>query len=686
MRHHTIILSKQIIALIICLLVFSLMIFSGVDAAVIAAPDNDLELEVDLDGPWTLVLGVPWAERSGHTSVHLPDDSIVLMGGYNGDDYLNDVWSSTDGGETWTQTTDNAAWSPRSGHVSVLLNDGSILLLGGRGSAGRLNDVWRSTDKGATWTQVNGDAAWSARNDFAAVVIPSDGDIILMGGNDDETSYHYYKDDVWQSDDGGSTWSLVVAESEWSDRRSHAAVVLSDDTIIIMGGKTRGHVTSGGEIKSSYDLTLSSVYISTDKGETWSKKDSLPKPVGSHSAVVVEDDAIIVTGGHYYSPFVPVQNYRRDDVYKTDDKAESWTTVNNNTAWTARSGHTSVPLQDWTIVLIGGYTGSQNNDVWRSTDEGVNWVDISGAPWSKRFAHSSVALPGGNIILMAGDDGTRKNDVWLSSNQGETWTLVTAEAEWESRKYHTSVALPDGSIVLMGGQNGYYATDWDNDVWRSSDQGNTWTLMTKDAAWSERGSHTSVVLTDGSILVLGGKQWDAGYLGLNDVWRSTDQGATWTLMTNDAGWEDRFDLTAVALYDGSVVVMGGDDDDNMFNDVWRSTDGGATWSQQTSNAAWEPRGRHTSVVLSDNRIALMGGRNENGDRLNDVWVSSDMGVSWTLLEEHASWSPRMYHSSIVLPGDSILVMGGYGSLYNDVWRLGEGVLYNFLPLIVGNSH
>ena len=67
------------------------------------------------------------------------------------------------------------------------------------------------------------------------------------------------------------------------------------------------------------------------------------------------------------------------------------------------------------------------------------------------------------------------------------------------------------------------------------DNGATWTEMTVDAPWQTRGSHSSVVLADGSILVMGGYHHAEGNpydpagttIFLNDVWRLADNGATW---------------------------------------------------------------------------------------------------------------------------------------------------------------
>ena len=44
-----------------------------------------------------------------------------------------------------------------------------------------------------------------------------------------------------------------------------------------------------------------------------------------------------------------------------------------------------------------------------------------------------------------------RNDVWRSNDKGISWTQVTRNAEWKGRNGLNSVVMPDGSIVLMGG-------------------------------------------------------------------------------------------------------------------------------------------------------------------------------------------------------------------------------------------
>ena len=98
----------------------------------------------------------------------------------------------------------------------------------------------------------------------------------------------------------------------------------------------------------------------------------------------------------------------------------------------------------------------------------------------------------------------------------------------------------------------------------------------------------------------------------NDVWRSTDNGATWKQMTANAGWSARSFHSSVVCPDGSIVVMGGANSETMDNDAWRSIDNGATWTQMTANAEWSAREFHSSVAMPDGSIVLMGGKDSSG--------------------------------------------------------------------------
>jgi PKD repeat protein len=316
----------------------------------------------------------------------------------------------------------------------------------------------------------------------------------------------------------------------------------------------------------------------------------------------------------------------------------TWTQKSTSAGWTARMYHASVTLPNGSIVLMGGNDGTMKNDVWRSTDNGTTWTRINvSAGWTPRYTHSAVAMPDGSIVLMGGVDSSGdRNDVWCSKDNGTTWSQVTSSAGWSGRQALSSVVMRDGSILVSGGTTGD-GTNQLKDVWRSTDSGATWTIVNPAANWSQRYGHSTVAMPDGSVVLFGGYTYGIGFL--NDVWRSTDNGATWAQMNPGASWLRRYSHTSAAMPDGSILLMGGYTSDAYLKDVWRSTDNGATWIQVDPGAEWTARGYHTSVQMPDSSIVLMGGF--NGVRNKNVWQFMPAG-SLAQNPTHSYTAPGTY--------------------------------------------
>ncbi|MDV4342537.1 PKD domain-containing protein [Methanoculleus sp. YWC-01] len=302
------------------------------------------------NGTWTAVnTSAGWSARGGHTSVVMPNGSIILMGGIDGGS-RNDVWLSTDNGATWENITPhdpNDIWSGRYGHAAVAVND-TIVLMGGMNVMGDeytlKNDVWQSRDYGATWTCVNTSPGWLARYAHTSVAMP-DGSIVLMSG----TTGSGLKD-VWKSPSSGRTWERMtdISDSaEWPGE-GPTSVVLPDGSIVIMGG-----AGSSGR-----------VWKSTDGGAIWTELSNPGEGYSrySHTSVAMPDGSIVIMGGWYLG--------LKNDVWRSTDNGTTWTQVTEHAEWSPRLGHTSVAMPDGSIVIMGG--DGSTSDVWRLETAGSN--------------------------------------------------------------------------------------------------------------------------------------------------------------------------------------------------------------------------------------------------------------------------------------------------------------------------
>lgn len=336
----------------------------------------------------------------------------------------------------------------------------------------------------------------------------------------------------------------------------------------------------------------------------------------------------------------------------------NWVQMTADAGWPARGFFSSVAMPDGSIVLMGGFDGHVlYNDVWRSTDSGATWTQMSPkAGWTARYFHGSVAMPDGSIVLIGGEDGTPQTDVWRSTDYGATWTRIAADAGWAPREHLSTILMPDGSIIVSGGTLPSGTTMF-NDVWRSADNGATWTRVTANAGWSPRYGHSMIVMEDGSIILTGGVSFGSGYL--NDVWRSQDGGSTWTRINANAGWVHRFFHSTIAMPDGSILLTGGgynpNDNGKEMNDTWRSTDDGATWTEISSRAGWIGREGQGSVLMRDGSIVLMGGRDVSLNYKNDVWRMAPIGSSRIIPQDTTGGTSGYSGKFVISPNSTIFL-------------------------------
>ncbi|MBM4085589.1 MAG: hypothetical protein FJ272_12430, partial [Planctomycetes bacterium] len=276
-----------------------------------------------------------------------------------------------------------------------------------------------------------------------------------------------------------------------------------------------------------------------------------------------------------------------------------------------------------------------------------------------------------------------------SQEAGYRWTEVTLKAAFAGRDGAGALTFKD-KMWLLGGWNPgdkvHFPKICNSEVWSSAD-GLTWTLENLQAPWE--GRHTAgYAVHQGKMWIVGGDANQRHYQ--NDVWSSED-GVNWKLICGDVPWRNRV-LHYTLVHDGRIWVMGGQSlpqfgpaKEIFYNDVWNTEDG-ATWTRVTEHAPWTPRGMIGGSAVFKGRMWLLGGGTYDTPTTpqrkfyNEVWSSAD-GVNWQRHVDFAPWEARQYHEVAVWDG-KLWVMEGYHKASGnrkDVWYSSDGVNWYELP-------
>ena len=328
----------------------------------------------------------------------------------------------------------------------------------------------------------------------------------------------------------GKTASYTFTVTDhFSPRESHGSVVLGDD-IYVIGGRIRG-VTPG----ASDALQSDEVWRSGDGGLTWDQVAQGTRFAGriGHGLAVLDDNIYVMAGFGGGN-----EGDQRNDVWKSENRGESWSSTNPNVNFPMDSLFASAVLDD-KILLMGGQTPlGSTKEVWESSD-GASWSKVEPSPriFTERQNMSSVVLGSGTaadpyeVYLIGGfklgEANSDLNEVWKSGN-GVLWTHVNKDAvddaKFSARRDHSSAVVKDAAgaaaIYVIGGTPGFGRR---GDVWRSDDKGATWNRVAENASFGARSGHSSVVQGD-AVYVIGGS--NSGGLS-NDVWKSTRGGRAW---------------------------------------------------------------------------------------------------------------------------------------------------------------
>lgn len=163
---------------------------------------------------------------------------IWLLGGFDGKNYFNDVWSSSDAVK-WQRVTEKAPWTARSNPSLGVFKNRIWLMAGGIIDGPASSEVWSTAD-GVSWKLETEKMA--SRSVFGGSVVVYDEKIWIVGLNRNNE----FLSAVMVSSDGVK-WTEEPAP--WTPRGAVATCVLGDK-LFMTGGKYS--ITEKGQIKFIY--------------------------------------------------------------------------------------------------------------------------------------------------------------------------------------------------------------------------------------------------------------------------------------------------------------------------------------------------------------------------------------------------------------------------------------------------
>ncbi|HTF81345.1 MAG TPA: T9SS type A sorting domain-containing protein, partial [Cytophagales bacterium] len=522
------------------------------------------------------------------------------------------LWRTTVGGNAWTSLTDGLSSLGVSGVVidpTSPASNRTLYILTGDGDAGDTysTGVLRSADNGATWQSTG--LSWHVTNyirGYKLIMHPTNSQILMAattngmyrttdGGinwsrvidnymfdiefkpNDPNTVYAVSHGTFYRSSDAGATWTIITSGTPTSDRLAIAVSPANANYIYILQG-TAGFGTFGG------------VYRSEDSGLNFSLRSNSPNILGYAS------DGSDGSSQAWYDLAIAVNPTNAEEVHTGG--ISCWKSTNGGANWV----YTSIWYEPG--AGVGNYTHADihaleffGNTLYCGSDGGVSkssnaaedWLTIwNGLQISQPYKFHVDGLDPDKLVAGLQDNGSNKLD--------------------NGTFYHVFGADGMDCAIDQTNTNTFYFSYQGGNFFRTNDNGNSITYINPSG---QSGNWVTPCQLDPNAP-------STLYLGFVDLWKSIDQGTSWTNISNGNIGFYSANMFQVAPSNSNVIYVA------KYNELYKTVDGGASWS------------------LAFNNIGDISGIAIHPTNPDQVWVSfgnyydhtkvyktTDAGASWT---------------------------------------------------------
>jgi hypothetical protein len=497
------------------------------------------------------------------------------------------VWKSTDGGNTWADTTVSiTTTAPFSDLAINPANDQVLYAAVGDPAGNAVNGLYESTNAGTNWSQLANFPNGAANASVGRITL-------ALAASAPQTLYAAIAsagvnaglNQMLTSADGGATWKQLSSAPNYlgtfGDYATALAVDPANPSIVYAGGASG----PGSEVES------------TNGGNTWSDissgANSTPGPFGGHHAFAFDANGKLLdaTDGGLFRLNNPVPG------------SIAWTNLNGNQNTV---GFTSVALDPTTPNIAYGGTPASgtvkftDSLTWNQAQSGAGgFVRVSPANHLTVYQDAPVAVAGA------------ANFVAVSTDGGNSWSPIAngINAANEPTAYYPPLALdPSNGSRLLLGTSRVYETVNSGGLWTpiSTPGTNGWTAATAIDAIAAAGSdaHTVYAATQGHI-----------FATFND-------GTSWQQI-DIPGFNDHIAALAVSPANNQIAFAVRDRfTGGPSGHVFETTTGGATWTDISGSLPDLP----ARALAFDPRTGLVFIGTDVG-----VYATNNAGTSWVAL-------------------------------------------------------
>lgn len=536
-----------------------------------------------------------------------PNNSSVLYINIGGVPY-----KSTDGASTWTSigTGINVCSPPQVTGV-IVDKTNSNHIFAAHISSGCSGGIFESTNAGISWTQIAGEGVGTGLgNDAWTLAIdPTNNQKMYVGTIHSVVAY---------STNGGHNWTQNFPAG--AGQTTSTVAVNPTTTSRVLLGNSNG------------------LFLSTDSGVSWTSLISQVSTSVTDIKFAPSDSTI----GYLSST---------NGIYKSTDGGLNWTLMGLSNI--APVGLAIDPVTPTTI-----YIGTHSLGIYRSTDSGATASAINaGLPTSSNMQWITQSVSNNNI-LMVGANQSSSTVGFKSTDRGFTWSILGVPTGTTFTGYGFNINPTDPNIVyarvytgtvfkffkstdggtswtdtgitITSGFGGssidpttpstLLVVDLDGYMHRSSDSGATWQT---EATFNP--THTLPSSISNDVQFAPSNSQIAYASSYQSVWKSTDNGVTWTQLTNgipQVGPNNWVNYVTIDPTDPNTAYAS-----SRANIIYKTTDGGATWAASGSFAN-TPQKLIVDATTHTTLYVDTGG----------AWYKSiDSGANWTLQPQTGSF-------------------------------------------------